>query len=136
MAGLVAFAAGPAFAEDRPASSPTGPEDQPPPGVGRKQPSAPTLLEPGSAPEPALTADEEFAQMDTDHDGRVSAQEFASSPRSWVDQAANGKRRGAAGLTGGFDLRANENRPDRSPVFRARDRNHDGYLSRDELSNR
>jgi hypothetical protein len=71
--------------------------------------------------------------MDTDHDGRVSPEEYGSSPRAAVDLAADGKRQGTETPNGGFGLANNEGRPDRSKYFRRLDTNHDGYLSRQEL---
>ncbi|HEY8994693.1 MAG TPA: hypothetical protein VIM71_08535 [Lacunisphaera sp.] len=95
------------------------------------------IREPGQADDPAekprASAKDEFAQMDTDHDGRVSAAEYSASPRSSLDRIAEGKQDGTGGPTGGLGLRDSEGRPDRSTFFRRLDTNRDGYLSRREL---
>jgi hypothetical protein len=77
---------------------------------------------------------DEFAQMDSDNDGRISAYEYAASPQSAIDRIAAGKRNGPAGITGGFGLANNEGRPDRSRFFKKLDADGDGYLSRSEVS--
>lgn len=51
-----------------------------------------------------------------------------------VDMVVAGKRRGSEAPHGGFDLRNNEGRPDRTKFFRRRDTDHDGYLSRPEVA--
>ena len=78
-------------------------------------------------------APEEFTQIDTDHDGRISPEEYSASPRAAAERAAAGKRDGAAGNTGGFGLANNEGREDRSSFFRKLDKNDDGYVTEDEL---
>lgn len=85
-----------------------------------------------SLPSPR-SADDEFGQIDTDGDGRVSAVEYASSPRSAADRIAEGRRNGAGGASGKFGLLNNEGRPDRSKLFRKLDLDRDGYLDRNEL---
>jgi Ca2+-binding EF-hand superfamily protein len=100
------------------------------PAWGQTQPE---IKEAPARPPPSRSPDDEFVQIDTDHDGRISATEYAASPRSAIDRIAAGKRQGPAGVTGGFDLRNNEGRPDRSKFFRKLDKNRDGYLSRSEL---
>jgi hypothetical protein len=89
---------------------------------------------PGQEAAPARPAEsDEFAQIDTDHDGRISPEEYAASPHQALERIAAGKRTGAAGDTGHFGLANNEGRPDRAKRFRKSDTNHDGYLSREEL---
>src|SRR4051812_42124583 len=101
------------------------------PAWGGQTPSE--IKEAPARPSPSVSPGDEFVQMDTDHDGRVSATEYAASPQSAIDRIAAGKRQGPAGITGGFDFRNNEGRPGRSKFFRKLDKNHDGYLSRSEL---
>ncbi|HWA28409.1 MAG TPA: hypothetical protein VG734_22355 [Lacunisphaera sp.] len=110
------------------------------PPESRSEPAAPSPPKVGAAhsatvpaPEHAAAKDE-FGQIDTDHDGRISAVEYGASPREALDRVADGKRAGAVGLTGGFDLARNEGRPERSRFFRRLDTDHDGYISRRELS--
>lgn len=95
--------------------------------------SRPIAKDSPARPAPRTSPGDEFAQMDTDGDGRVSGDEYAASPRSARDRIAAGKRLGPVGLTGGFELHNNEGRPDRSRFFRELDVDHDGYLSRNEL---
>jgi hypothetical protein len=92
-------------------------------------PQGPARTSPSEAP-----PRDDFAETDANHDGRVSPDEYAASPRSAVDRVALGKRDGAAGPTGGFGFRNNEGNPQRSSSFKQRDANDDGFLSREELS--
>ena len=89
-----------------------------------------TAQQSGSQPPPK----DEFAQMDGDGDGRISAAEYAASPQSAIDRIAAGKRQGPAGITGGFSLANNEGQPDRSRFFKKLDADGDGYLSRSEVN--
>lgn len=77
---------------------------------------------------------DEFDRIDTDRDGRISPKEYAASDRAAVDMVAAGERDGVEAPNGGFELRNNEGRPDRSKFFRRLDTDKDGYISRDELS--
>lgn len=86
-----------------------------------------------TSPGASVQLSDDFARADTDRDGRVSAQEYAGSDVAAVDMVAAGKRDGTEAPRGGFGLRDNEGRPDRSIFFRQRDADHDGYLSRSEL---
>lgn len=95
--------------------------------------SRPVAKDSPARPAPRTSPGDEFVQMDTNGDGRVSGDEYAASPRSALDRIAAGKRLGPVGLTGGFELHNNEGRPDRSRFFRELDLDHDGYLNRNEL---
>jgi hypothetical protein len=94
----------------------------------RDEPTGPARTSPTETP-----ARDDFAEADANHDGRVSPDEYAASPRSALDRIAAGKRDGAAGPTGGFDFRNNEGNPQRSSSFKQRDANDDGFLNREEL---
>ena len=93
--------------------------------------SSQTSKQAGEAPAQKAAPDD-FAQTDLNHDGRISASEYAASPQSAIDRIAAGKRRGPAGITGGFDLANNEGNPERSRFFRRLDLNGDGSISREE----
>jgi Ca2+-binding EF-hand superfamily protein len=98
-------------------SLPATPAETRPAEPGRNQPDA-------GAKTPQATAEDGFARMDTDGDGRVSAGEYVASDQAAVDRIAEGKRIGPAGENG---------RPERSRFFRQQDADGDGYLSRGEL---
>lgn len=76
---------------------------------------------------------DDFAQTDTDRDGRISAKEYAASPLGAVAMVAAGKRSGTEAAHGGFSFGTNEGRPDQSKFFRRLDTDGDGFLSRGEL---
>lgn len=114
------------------------------PAQARPQPPAPAAHEradqsdAGGVPSPRASENDagyrdEFDRIDTDRDGRVSPKEYASSDLAAIDMVASGKRSGTEAPRGGFDLRNNEGRPDRSTFFRRLDTDKDGYLSRDEV---
>jgi hypothetical protein len=101
-------------------------------------PTNPASSAPAARPAPSQSPSrpahyDEFAEMDINGDGRISPEEYASSPREALDRIAEGKRGGPMGATGGFDLHNNEGNPNRSKFFRRLDANHDGFLSRSEL---
>lgn len=117
-----------------PAQTPSTPATPsvPPTGEWDEHPPSGPVDEP-DAEQRSTGPTDEFAQIDTDRDGRISAVEYSASPRAAVERIAAGKETGQAGASGGFDLHNNEGRPDQSKFFRRLDINRDGYLSREEL---
>ena len=87
----------------------------------------------GKPPEQPSSEVDDFARMDTDGDGRISAGEFSSSAVAATARIADGKRRGTRAPDGGFSLFNNEGRPDQAKLFRKLDGDEDGFLSRSEL---
>jgi hypothetical protein len=84
----------------------------------------------GGASSGSTAAGDDFARMDTDRDGRVSAVEYASSEVATLDAVAAGERRGTKNFRRGSNL---PNHEDRAPkAFQRLDKNHDGYLTREE----
>src|SRR4051812_973404 len=80
------------------------------------------LLAAQNEPEPG--ANTRYEQADTDHDGRISREEFLTSVRN----------KGSWWVLG--SERANTGQNSATPeMFDALDRNRDGYLTRDELEN-
>src|SRR3954470_22910001 len=79
---------------------------------------------PAYAAEPEPGADTRYEQADTDHDGRISREEFLTSVRN----------KGGWWILG--SERANTGQNSATPeMFTALDRNRDGYLTREELEN-
>src|SRR3954471_8473452 len=76
------------------------------------------------AAEPEPGASTRYEQADTDHDGRISREEFLTSVRN----------KGSWWVLG--SERANTGQNSATPeMFDALDRNRDGYLTRDEMEN-
>src|SRR3954468_23497224 len=74
------------------------------------------------AAEPEPGASTRYEQADTDHDGRISREEFIASVRN----------KGSWWVLGGE--RANTGQNSANPeMFTAMDRNRDGYLTREEI---
>jgi hypothetical protein len=109
---------------EQPAPAPTPPKDEAVPATEVTDPATPRASQPV----------DEFARIDTDRDGRISAKEYAASDRAALDMTAAGKRSGSEAPRGGFDLRNNEGNPQRSGFFRRLDADDDGYISREELA--
>src|SRR4051812_29289573 len=78
------------------------------------------LLAAQSEPEPGSSA--RYGQADTGHGGRISRKEFLASVRNKSSWWVLGSERANTGQ--------NSATPE---MFDALDRNHDGYLTRDEL---
>lgn len=77
-----------------------------------------------------MSAPDDFARIDTDRDGRISAIEYASSEAATLDAVAAGERRGSKNLHHGSTLANHEGR---APAdFRRLDLDKDGYLTRSE----
>jgi hypothetical protein len=144
----VLFAAAPTLvASESGRSVPPSAEGQPRSGStsnSRPQPSAaaprPAVDEAGDesdagggAGRPPASETDPFTRADADRDGRISADEYASSDTSAAQRVADGKRRGTRGPDGGFSLGNNEGHPERTKAFRRIDTDGDGYLSRGEL---
>lgn len=134
MLALAGGLASPVPAQHEPAA-PDKTKSPPPPAVDQSAHKS----DAGGTPLPRASRNDsgrrdEFDRIDTDRDGRVSPKEYAASDRAAVDMVAAGERDGVEAPNGGFELRNNEGRPDRSKFFRRLDTDKDGYISREELS--